>query len=61
MKTKTSNARKAVKVTDATPINATVKDVDTNCYVSQNSECHIILCSPFSKFRVYVYVTEFGM
>jgi hypothetical protein len=47
MKTKTSNARKSIELTDVTALSATVNKVDmhTYLYVSQNSKCHIKLCS----------------
>jgi hypothetical protein len=45
MKTKTINACKSVKVTDVIEVIATVSEDETHLYVSQNSECHIKLCS----------------
>jgi len=45
MKTKPNNARKSGEVADVTALSATVNEVDKHLYVSQNSECHIKLCS----------------
>jgi len=55
MKTKTINSCKPVEVTDVTELIATVSEVDTHLYVSQNSECHIKLCSRSPKLGSFFF------